>query len=93
MGATPPEEIAQQHEEACVMIQNQTQCAPRVNHGEVPLQWKLRPTASIILASESATNSGCGGGSRTNPNAPDEGANNDSDDVPSWCISSRKFLL
>ncbi|KAL3770165.1 hypothetical protein ACHAW5_009260 [Stephanodiscus triporus] len=85
MVATPPEEIARQHAEACAILKSRSMpCLPRIDHGEVPLRWKQRPTSSSSPSS-------------SNPNSPpgEEGiVVDDDDDVehndrPGWCISSR----
>ena len=45
MGATSLEEIERQHKEALDFIITSLPCAPMVNRGEIPLKWKLSPTA------------------------------------------------
>jgi len=76
MGATPPEEIARQHAEACALIEARTPGAPRVDHGEVPLRWKTRPTASPRYSAP-------GAGAEDAPPRGDPGG------PPPWCVSSR----
>ena len=84
MVATPPDEIARQHAEACKIIDSKLRCAPRVDRGEVPLQWKERPTIAISASSSLPAN----------PNSPDGSVevvvnNNNCGCTPDWCISSR----
>ena len=78
MAVTPPEEIARQHAEACKIIESQAPCAPRINHGEVPLHWKERPTSSTPR--------------EVNPNSPDESVEVCAS-YPDWCISSREYFF
>mmetsp|Transcript_39857 Transcript_39857/g.67984 ORF Transcript_39857/g.67984 Transcript_39857/m.67984 type:complete len:666 (+) Transcript_39857:106-2103(+) len=83
MGATPPEEIARQHAEACAIVESRTPCAPRIDHGEVPLRWKERPTISSAPAAIQET---------ANPNSPEESVEvlvKIDENYPEWCISSR----
>lgn len=85
MGATPAEEIAKQHAEACAIVDSAMPCAPRVDHGEVPLHWKERPTASL--------STDCPPNLIANPNSPYESVevveNSNTSKYPDWCISSR----
>ncbi len=54
MGATPPEEIAKQHSEACDILQSHSlACAPRVDRGEIPLRWKSLPSTQPKTATTS----------------------------------------
>jgi len=46
MGATPPEELQRQHEEACQNIQDILPLE-RIDHGEIPLAQKQRPTETV----------------------------------------------
>jgi len=46
MGATPKEDIEKQHQEALNIVESGSlPCANRVNRGELPLRWKVSPTA------------------------------------------------
>jgi hypothetical protein len=46
MGATPKEDIDKQHQEALNIVNSGSMpCAERVNRGEIPLRWKVTPTA------------------------------------------------
>jgi hypothetical protein len=100
MGATPPEEIVKQHEAAVTLINSQMPCAPRVDHGEVPLGWKTKPTCPRpkIEKNNSDTTPDCNGkvnctkdSDDANPNSPE--CTDESVEVnisyPEWCISSR----
>lgn len=103
MGVTPPEEIARQHAEACTIIDSQLPCAERINHGEVPLNWKERPTTETAKAKAQCCNPTTSVlQPNANPNSPDESVeivsnNNNSSSSriissgchPEWCISSR----
>ena len=72
MGATPPDEIAKQHAEACDILElHRLACAPRVDRGEIPLRWKSIPSipAKIKVPTISPTTSlmTC-----ANPNSPND---------------------
>lgn len=97
MAVTPPEEIARQHAEACKIIESQAPCAPRINHGEVPLHWKERPTSSTPTPIVTAADNGLQSQSMIYtcslaPNSPDESVEVCAS-YPDWCISSREFLF
>ncbi|KAL7541670.1 hypothetical protein ACHAWF_006993, partial [Thalassiosira exigua] len=63
MVVTPPEEIALQHARASELVASSLPCAPRIDRGEVPLRWKVRPTCAAPSARESASpSSGEGAG-------------------------------
>eukprot|EP00579_Thalassiosira_antarctica_P002802 CAMPEP_0201878150 /NCGR_PEP_ID=MMETSP0902-20130614/9396_1 /ASSEMBLY_ACC=CAM_ASM_000551 /TAXON_ID=420261 /ORGANISM="Thalassiosira antarctica, Strain CCMP982" /LENGTH=685 /DNA_ID=CAMNT_0048405757 /DNA_START=45 /DNA_END=2099 /DNA_ORIENTATION=+ len=98
MAVTPPEEIAKQHAEACTIIESQTPCAPRIDHGEVPLHWKEKPTVSSISSNTTVafhpTTLQKAGNNNANPNSPDESVevlvnSSNRSDVAEWCVSSR----
>lgn len=78
MVETPPAEIAKQHREACRLVASNLPCAPRVNHGEVPEEWKLKPTCPYISTPSPTPTSD----SQDEVEVP---MNN----YPDWCISSR----
>lgn len=77
MVETPPAEIAKQHLEACRLVESQMPCAPRVNHGEVPAEWKLKPTCPHNISTP------------INPNSQDEVEVPNNNNYIDWCISSR----
>ena len=79
MGETPPAEIAKQHKEACRLVDSQMPCAPRVNHGEVPEEWKLKPTCPLTASTTPPIN----------PNSQDEVEVPNNNKYIDWCISSR----
>ena len=76
MGETAQEEIETQHKEACRLIDLQLPCAPRVNHGEVPQEWKLKPTCPSASTP-------------INPNSRDEVEVPNNINYIDWCVSSR----
>jgi hypothetical protein len=78
MVETPPAEIAKQHKEACRLVDSQMPCAPRVNHGEVPEEWKLKPTCPYASSTPPI-----------NPNSQDEVEVPNNNNYIDWCISSR----
>ncbi len=78
MVETPPAEIARQHKEACRLVESQMPCAPRVNHGEVPEEWKLKPTCPSASSTPPI-----------NPNSQDEVEVPNQNNYIDWCISSR----
>lgn len=78
MGATPPEVIAKQHSAAVELILSQLPCAPRINHGEVPIEWKTKPTCPRPkVQNDSGTN------------GKDTDLIEDDVTYPEWCVSSR----
>lgn len=91
MGATPPEEIAKQHLAAVTLIESQMPCAPRINHGAIPLHWKRTPTCPRpkveACDKHSHRSDGDVNGVVHDPN--DANPNSPPLKVPEWCISSR----
>ena len=92
MGATSQEEIAKQHQTAIKIIQSNKPCISRVNHGEVPLSWKLKPTCTLKVdgVEENGESSGRGRGKE----GEEEGRGIEvvNVDYPTWCVSSRKLF-
>ena len=105
MGATPPDEIAKQHAEACALLQSShsMKVAARVDRGEIPLRWKNIPTPKTKSTTTSAatTTTTTTTTTNANPNSPhDAGAKMKQDELsedmcnnltvhPDYCISSR----
>lgn len=95
MGATPPEEIAKQHSAAVELILSQVPCAPRINHGEVPIEWKTKPTCPPAKGqSDTDTSSGkeqrAGNAASANTSECINGQNVETNvTYPEWCVSSR----
>ena len=81
MAPTPPEEIAKQHLAALALIASDMPRMERVDHGEVPLVWKERPTC--VSSSRTVTTKSDGSGE-----PPNESIEVDITQLP-WCISSR----
>jgi len=92
MGATSQEEIAKQHQTAIKIIQNNKPCISRINHGEVPLSWKLQPTCTLKV--DGVDDNGCES-SRGGKEGKEEerGIEVVNVDYPTWCVSSRKLLI
>lgn len=97
MGATPPEEIAKQHAAAVELILSKLPCAPRINHGEVPFEWKTKPTCPRPKVESNDSESAADqtkeyDEENNNPNFP-ECNNEESVEIdvtyPEWCVSSR----
>ncbi|KAL3817461.1 hypothetical protein ACHAXA_001468 [Cyclostephanos tholiformis] len=99
MVATPPEEIARQHAEACDILDSGSMaCLPRIDYGEIPLRWKVRPTSSSASSITTASNCIRPMGTSDNRTA-DEGLSCDDGDGEGrsaaveegyrYCISSR----
>jgi hypothetical protein len=93
MRATPPEEIAKQHSAAVELILSQLPCAPRINHGEVPIEWKTKPTCPRPKVKADTSNDGEQAAEDVNANSASACNHVDSveEDVtyPEWCVSSR----
>lgn len=95
MGATPPDEIAKQHAEACKILQSHSMTvAPRVDRGEVPLRWKMIPTAKSPGTSTTSANPNSS--SDTDESAASDIMESIENDLrtnptvhPDYCISSR----
>ena len=94
MGATSQEEITKQHISACKIIQSNKPCISRINHGEVPLSWKLQPTCTLKVDGVD-DNGGESSGSRGKEGEEEEGRGIEvvNVDYPTWCVSSRKLLI
>ena len=94
MGATTQEEIAKQHSSAIKIIQNNKPCIKRINYGEVPLSWKLKPTCTLKV--DGVEENGESSGREWKEDGEvDEGRGIEvvNVDYPTWCVSSRKFLI
>ena len=86
MAPTPPEQIAKQHSAAVELILSQVPCAPRINHGEVPLEWKAKPTCPPPKISSSSSDST----GEEEKKASECNVETDLDVVYlEWCVSSR----
>lgn len=93
MGATTQEEIAKQHQTAIKIIQSNKPCIKRVNHGEVPLSWKLKPTGTLKVdgvEENGSESSGSRGGK--DADGEERGIEVVNVDYPTWCVSSRKLF-
>ena len=90
MVATPPEEIARQHAEACAILSsNSMPCLPRTDYGEIPLRYKQRPTCTVVddVLVSSSSSLIIGGDDSTPSSTPGTAS------IPiSQCISSRGFV-
>ena len=96
MGATSQEEIAKQHQTACKIIQNNKPCISRINHGEVPLSWKLKPTCTLKVdgVDDNGESISRGEGKEEGDGVEEErGIEVVNVDYPTWCVSSRKLLI
>ena len=97
MAPTPPEQIAKQHSAAVELILSQVPCAPRIDHGEVPLEWKAKPTCPPPKISSSSDSTGEEKKAQSNdaddyidPNSSECNVKTELDAVyPEWCVSSR----
>ena len=94
MGATSQEEIAKQHSSAIKIIQSNKPCISRINHGEVPLSWKLKPTCTLNVDGVD-DNGGESIREGKEDGEVDEGRGIEvvNVDYPTWCVSSRKFMF
>ncbi|KAL7426009.1 hypothetical protein ACHAXH_000406, partial [Discostella pseudostelligera] len=73
MGATPPDEIAKQHAEACHLLQSSCmKVAARVDRGEIPLRWKNIPTLKSTTTTPATTTMTTM--INANPNSPHDAA-------------------
>jgi len=95
MGATTQEEIAKQHQTAIKIIQSNKPCISRINHGEVPLSWKLQPTCTLSPQVANGVDDNGGESSSRGKEGEEEGRGIEvvNVDYPTWCVSSRKLLL
>ena len=93
MGATSQEEIANQHQTAIKIIQNNKPCISRINHGEVPLSRKLQPTCTLNV--DGVDDNGESGRGKEGEEGEEEerGIEVVNVDYPTWCVSSRKLLI
>jgi len=92
MGATSQEEIAKQHSSAIKIIQNNKPCISRINHGEVPLSWKLKPTCTLNVDGVD-DNGESSRGEGKEGKEEERGIEVVNVDYPTWCVSSRKLLI
>ena len=93
MGATSQEEIAKQHQTACKIIQTNKPCISRINHGEVPLSWKLQPTCTLSPQVTDGVDDGESGRGGKEGEEEERGIEVVNVDYPTWCVSSRKLLI
>ena len=93
MGATTQEEIAKQHSIACKIIQSNKPCISRINHGEVPLSWKLQPTCTLKVDGVDDNGGESSGIKGKEGDEEERGIEVVNVDYPTWCVSSRKLLI
>ena len=73
--ATPQAEIDRQHEEAKSLVKSGLACAERVNHGEIPLEWKQRPTADLFPDDDNNSSPSSSSSSSTTTTSPNNNNN------------------